>query len=195
MNNSTNLPNRHQPLHTPPPGDWLPPTFFEQPPLLCARTLIGAWLVWQGQPFRIVETEAYDAQDDAACHTFHRPSARRFVENHPPGTAYVYFNYGMHWLLNVLVKGPQRQGFVLFRALELPENRGAGPGRLTKALGITGADHGRPLCTPPDYGFRSGHSVPILETPRIGISRSTELLWRFVWQGHPAASGPKRRSP
>src|SRR5205814_481935 len=65
----------------------------------------------------IVETEAYNAINDEAAHTFTRPSARSFIERNQPGAAYVYFNYGMHWMLNVLVKG-EENGFVLIRALE-----------------------------------------------------------------------------
>src|SRR5690606_12580853 len=92
--------------------------FFSRDPVQCARELIGAELIWDECRARIVETEAYAAEGDPACHTFSRPSARNFVESHPPGVAYVYLNYGVHWLFNILVKGPKACGFVLFRALE-----------------------------------------------------------------------------
>lgn len=92
--------------------------FFEQSPVVCARALVGCFLEWGDCVGRVVETEAYAAEGDAACHTAFRPSARAFVEKHPAGTAYVYLNYGMHWMLNVLVKGPAGHGFVLLRALE-----------------------------------------------------------------------------
>ena len=92
--------------------------FFQRDPLTCARDIIGCELVWNECAGIIVETEAYFALGDEACHTFARPSARAFVENHAAGAAYVYFNYGMHWLLNVLVKGGSEEGFVLFRAIE-----------------------------------------------------------------------------
>lgn len=150
----------------------------------------------------MVETEAYDAEGDAACHTFFRPAARAFVENHQAGAAYVYLNYGMHWMLNALVKG-QRTGFVLVRALEpvvgidaMKKARGlealhalcSGPGKLTRALGITGADHGKDLCTDPRQGFHAGAPGKISASPRIGISRAMERLWRFYATGNPHVS-------
>ncbi len=96
----------------------LPRAFFRQDPVACARALVGCELVWRGTGGIVVETEAYAATGDEACHTFHRPSARDFVAAHPAGTAYVYLNYGMYWLFNVLVKGDSGEGFVLLRVLE-----------------------------------------------------------------------------
>ncbi len=169
--------------------------FFERTPLACARDLIGAELRWGDCAGLIVETEAYDAAGDAACHTFFRPSTRAFVEKNPAGTAYVYLNYGMHWMLNVQVKG-RRTGFVLIRALEPSAGREAmaarrrlddarklcaGPGRLTQALGITGEWHGRDLCADPRHGFVLRVKRPkIVADGRIGISAAGELPWRFT---------------
>lgn len=172
--------------------------FFERSPLVCARALIGAELRWDGCAGIVVETEAYDSEGDEACHTFFRPSARAFVERHPPGTAYVYLNYGMHWLLNVLVKG-RREGFVLFRAIEptagieaMQRRRGvederrlcAGPGRLTQALAIHGAHHGMDLCANAEFSF---HARPgrrrVVTDGRIGISAAAHLPWRFTQAG------------
>lgn len=99
-------------------------SFFEGDPRRCARELIGCELVWRGCAGIVVETEAYSARDDEACHTFARPSAREFVARHRAGAAYVYFNYGMYWLLNVLVKGGE-DGFVLIRAIEPTRGLGA----------------------------------------------------------------------
>src|SRR5204863_3572065 len=96
-------------------------------------------------------TEAYLAKRDEACHTFSRPTARAFVERNEAGAAYIYFSYGAHWMLNVLVKGA-RNGFVLIRAVQpvrgielMKKRRGvedkrrlcSGPGKLTHAVGIT----------------------------------------------------------
>src|SRR5436190_20924421 len=141
--------------------------FFQRDPLTCAQELIGCELVWGDCAGIVVETEAYAAVGDEAAHTFFRPSARTFVASHPPGAAYVYFNYGMYWLFNVLVKGGPEDGFVLIRALEpvrgvelmqkrrFPDKRGkeapiqtlcSGPGKLTIAMGIDGRDHGRDVC-------------------------------------------------
>src|SRR6478735_2921767 len=128
--------------------------FFDRPFLEVARSLIGASLCWQGCGGRIVEVEAYAVEGDAACHTATRRSSRLFYQENPPGTAYVYLNYGIHWMLNVLA----REGILLIRALEprfgipvMRERRRqeklralcSGPGKLGQALGFTGQDHGR----------------------------------------------------
>jgi DNA-3-methyladenine glycosylase len=126
--------------------------FFERDPLTCARDLLGCELVWRDTSGIIVETEAYAEYGDEASHTFFRPSVRNFVHERPPGSIYIYLNYGVHWLLNFLVKGESSRGFVLIRALEprsgidrMAERRGvekvtelcSGPGKLTQAIGIT----------------------------------------------------------
>lgn len=178
--------------------------FFQRDPVTCARELIGCTLRWGGCAGVIAETEAYGAVNDEACHTWSRPSARAFVAAHPAGAAYVYFNYGMHWMLNVLVKGGSEDGFVLFRALEptagigeMTRRRAAnlkskilnpksawlcsGPGKLAQALGVAGRDHGRDFCAGPEVGFHGlGGEVAIDAGPRIGISRAQHLPWRFM---------------
>ncbi len=179
--------------------------FFKQDPVTCARGLIGCQFVWHGCVGRIVETEAYDAEDDPACHTWFRPSTRAFVERQQAGDAYVYMNYGVHWLFNVLVKGGKRSGFVLLRALEpvsglepMRQRRqgvadhllGAGPGRLTRAFGIDGSVHGAAFLRDEGSGIRPGKPVEIIAGPRIGISRATDLHWRF---GDPASRSLSRR--
>jgi DNA-3-methyladenine glycosylase len=153
----------------------------------------------------VVETEAYSEVGDEACHTFFRPGARRFVETHAPGAAYVYFNYGMHWLTNVLTGDPAtgERGFVLLRALRplaglglMRDRRGrdrdldlcSGPGKLSQALGLTGAHHGADLATDPMRGFRPGSPVEVETDSRIGISRSKDLPWRFFEAGSPWVS-------
>ena len=73
--------------------------------------------MWGRRACIIVETEAYLVENDEACHTFSRPSARRFVERNKSGACYIYFNYGVHWMLNVLVKGGPRDGLILIRGL------------------------------------------------------------------------------
>jgi DNA-3-methyladenine glycosylase len=179
--------------------------FFKQDPLACARGLIGCHFEWHGCVGRIVETEAYDAEDDPACHTWFRPGTRAFVERQQPGDAYVYMNYGVHWLFNVLVKGGKRSGFVLFRALEPVSGidfmrgrrtgaadhlLGAGPGRLTRALGIDGSAHGVAFLRAESSGIMQGKPVKTVAGPRIGISRATDLPWRF---GDPASRSLSRR--
>lgn len=183
----------------------LDPSFFERDPVECARDLIGARFFWNGSAGSIVETEAYAAEGDPACHTFFRPSARAFVERHAPGTAYVYLNYGVHWLFNILVKGPGGAGFVLLRALEPEEgidammarrgvHRGeglcAGPGKLTRALGIDGTSHGREFLDGGATGLIAGPPREVVACRRIGISRGRELPWRFLARGSPDLSRP-----
>ena len=179
--------------------------FFAQDPLTCARRLIGCRFEWHGCAARIVETEAYESVDDPACHTWFRPSAREFVQRHRPGDAYVYMNYGVHWLFNILVKGGEREGFVLFRAVEplagiermrkrrpgaKDELLGAGPGRLTRALGIDGKAHGASFLRTAKCGILLDSPIEPLAGPRIGISRAQELPWRF---GHPGSRSLSRR--
>jgi DNA-3-methyladenine glycosylase len=177
--------------------------FFERDPLSCARELIGCRLKWGALSGIVVETEAYDVDGDEACHTVFRPSARVFVASHEAGAAYVYFNYGVHWMLNVLVKG-KRLGFVLIRALEpmkgieqMKKARGtqdprqlcSGPGKLTMALGVTGGHHGRDLCADPAFSFSTGRTDQrVQSSPRVGISRAAELPWRFYAAGNPHVS-------
>ena len=176
-------------------SDWK--KFFERDPLTCAREMIGCELLVGECGGTIIETEAYCAEGDPACHTFFRPSARKFVESHDAGTAYVYFNYGMYWLLNFLVKNeanPAQSGFVLIRALapthgiaQMQHRRTrtavkdlcSGPGKLTQALAITGTHHGLPLGDSIALR-RTRRLVEIETTPRIGISRAKDYLWRYL---------------
>jgi DNA-3-methyladenine glycosylase len=179
--------------------------FFMRDPVTCARELIGCELVWEGCAGLLVETEAYSVRDDEACHTFMRPSSRKFVAEHPPGTAYVYLNYGMYWLLNVLVKGGREDGFVLIRAVEPREGVElmkarrkmtdmrklcSGPGKLAQAFEITGADHGRDLCAEEGIGFRAAgkKKARVIEDVRVGISRAAHLPWRFLLEGSEGVS-------
>ena len=168
--------------------------FFQRDPVVCARELIGAHFLWNGCTGRIVETEAYRSDNDPACHTWFRPSARDFVAAHPAGVAYVYLNYGVHWLFNVLVKSGEGSGFVLFRAVEpvagLDDMRarrtgvahrdlGSGPGKLTRAMGIDGAAHGKRFLESDRCGIFGGSPVATVSGGRIGISRAADLPWRF----------------
>ena len=181
-------------------------SFFRRDPATCARELIGAELIWGGCSGRIVETEAYNAANDEASHTFTRPSTRAFIERNKPGAAYIYLNYGMHWMLNVLVKGNEN-GFVLIRALkpangieQMKKRRGiedekrlcSGPGKLTQALDITDRHHEMDLCIDPRHCFArcSKASADVVADARIGISRSAHHPWRFTLRGSKFVSVP-----
>ena len=173
-------------------------SFFDRPFLTVARELIGQTLLWQGCGGRIVEVEAYGIEDDPACHTATRKSSRLFCQENPPGTAYVYLNYGIHWMLNVLA----RDGIILIRALEpqhgvpmMRERRCqealralcSGPGKLGQALGLTGADHGSDLT---GSVFHQEHRPEILTDRRIGITKAVDFPWRFLEKDSPWVSVP-----
>src|SRR6266568_5198609 len=189
-----------------PAGEMLRRDFFQRDPLSCARDLIGCELIWNSCAGLIVETEAYNAIGDEACHCFVRPSARAFVKRNHAGAAYVYFNYGVHWMLNVLIKGNEN-GFVLIRALEprrgielMKRRRGvgdirqlcSGPGKLTQAFAITGRHHEMNLCADQRHCFVSDRQArfDVVADKRIGISRSAHLPWRFTLRGSPFVSRP-----
>lgn len=184
--------------------------FFERDPLLCARELIGRWLVWGRCAGIVVETEAYLTEKDEACHTFFRPSARQFVERNRPGAAYIYLNYGVHWMLNVLVKGAPRTGLILVRAIEprqglalMQKRRGlddvhrlcSGPGKLTQALDITIRHHELDLCVDPRRSFCMNNAplAKVVADPRIGLTRAAHLPWRFTLAGSRFISRPVKK--
>lgn len=182
--------------------------FFKRDVLEVARDLVGVELVWHGCSGIIVETEAYAVEDDPACHTASRPSAREFVRSRPPGAAYVYLNYGMYWLFNLLVKGGSRDGLILIRALEpraglmeMQSRRNrrkehelcSGPGKLAQALGIDGGHHGVAMAgrgRRPGCGLRAPNSAghEVVSDVRVGISQAVDFPWRFLARDNPHVS-------
>lgn len=182
--------------------------FFQRDVVAVARELIGVELVWNGCSGIIVETEAYAADNDPACHTALRSSARDFVSSKPPGAAYVYLNYGMHWLFNLLVKDGDRDGLILVRALdprrgienmkrrrkcEKAHDLCSGPGKLTQALAINGRHHGLPMAGKgrrPGCGLKPSavSSHEIINDVRVGIRQATDFPWRFLERGNPHVS-------
>jgi DNA-3-methyladenine glycosylase len=186
----------------------LPSSFFQRDPLICARELVGTQLLWGKCAGVVVETEAYLTLNDEASHTFTRPSTRAFVDRNAAGTVYIYMNYGVHWMLNVLVKGAARSGLILIRALE--PRRGlsimrtrrevddvhrlcSGPGKLAQALNISKRHHEMNLSVDPRYCFvQAGMDAPVVADPRIGISRARDFPWRFTLADSPFVSVPVR---
>jgi DNA-3-methyladenine glycosylase len=178
--------------------------------LTCARELLGCELVWRNASGIIVETEAYAEWEDEASHTFLRQSARTFIDERPPGSIYIYLNYGMHWLLNFLVKGESFRGFVLIRALEpragvkaMNQRRGvqkltdlcSGPGKLTEALGITAKWNGADFFAIPGVTMSLWVEQPaIIVDQRVGITKSAELEWRYFIGDSPFVSVRKGKT-
>jgi DNA-3-methyladenine glycosylase len=173
-----------------------------------ARALVGATLVHDGVGGTIVEVEAY-AADDPASHSYRGQTRRNAAMFRAPGCAYVYRSYGLHWCFNIVCEPVGVGAAVLVRALaptvgieRMQERRGveaaallcSGPGRLTQALGITGAHDGAPLAEPPfELVARSGPEPVIEQLPRIGISVATDESWRYVLRGTRFSSRPRRR--
>jgi DNA-3-methyladenine glycosylase len=170
-----------------------------------APELIGMTLLFDGVGGRIVEVEAYDEADPAS-HSFSGPTPRNRVMFGPPGHAYVYKIYGIHFCLNFVCKPGSA---VLIRALEpvqgieaMLARRGAmpdknlcsGPGKLAQALGIDLAQNGLALDTPPFAVKPAEETHDIGTGPRIGITKGVDTPWRFVKAGSPFLSKPLPRS-
>jgi len=167
-----------------------------------APDLIGVTLLVDGVGGPIVEVEAYD-QEDPASHAFRGPTARNAVMFGPPGFTYVYRSYGIHWCLNLVCDVEGRAEAALIRALapehgleEMRERRGAladralcsGPGKLCQALGVTREHDGLPLDEPPFELHAREETPQIVTARRVGITRATELSWRYLLRGSPYVS-------
>ena len=165
-------------------------------------------LLVDGVGGRIVEVEAYDSGDPAA-HGFRGRTPRNASMFGPPGHAYVYRSYGIHWCLNLVCEEEGSAAAALIRALEpthgldaMRERRGldearllaAGPGRLCEALGVSGEHDGCALDAPPFELVVPRERPEIAAGTRIGISVATERPWRFVEAGSRWLSRPLRSS-
>jgi DNA-3-methyladenine glycosylase len=176
------------------------PSFYDRPVVQVARELIGCVVAHGDTSGVIVETEAYH-DSEPACHAFVGLTPRTSVLFGPPGIAYVYRSYGIHAMLNAVAEAPGTGAAVLIRALEpvtgverMRERRGvesvealcSGPGKLTQALGIGLGDNGTDLARglvvisgrPPRW-----RDPELWAGPRIGITKATELPWRFCAAG------------
>lgn len=175
--------------------------FFDRPVVDVARDLIGVTLLVDGAGGPLVEVEAYDATDPAS-HSFRGPTPRNAAMFGPPGHAYVYKIYGIHWCLNFVC---QPGSAVLVRAIEpafgvpiMQKRRGAlgerqlcsGPGKLCEALGIDFRHNGLPLYENPFVLTAGLTEHDILAGPRIGITKAAETPWRFVLRGSRFLSKP-----
>ena len=182
------------------PQEVLRPAFYDRDPRQVAVDLLGCILVHETPEGVasgiIVETEAY-RPEDPACHAYKGPTMRNRNIFGRPGIAYVYLTYGVHKLLNAVCEGEGVGSAVLVRALRPLEgletmrerrkrdiNLCNGPGRLTQALNIELTLDGKELTEPPLY-IKRGNAPEgeIIATTRIGISRGTELPWRYLVRG------------
>jgi DNA-3-methyladenine glycosylase len=168
----------------------LPATFFDRPALKVARDLIGCQLhsklTGQLQSLVITETEAYVGEHDLASHAAKGRTRRTEVMFGPPGIFYVYFVYGIHWMLNVVTGQIDHPAAVLIRSADSI----VGPARLTKALGISGEITGKSATTQTGLWFSEGSPIPqrsIQRSPRIGVDYAGPVWsakpYRFVLRG------------
>jgi DNA-3-methyladenine glycosylase len=180
--------------------------FFDRSVQQVAPDLIGATLLVAGVGGIIVEVEAYHDSEPAA-HSFNGRTDRNAVMFGPPGHAYVYRSYGIHWCVNFVCEREGSAGAVLIRALEptrglqtMRRRRGvaddrilcSGPGRLCEALGVTHAHNGLALDRPPFELRARTDEVEIAVGLRIGITKAVELPWRYGLEGSRFLSKPFR---
>lgn len=197
----------------------LPRSFYARPTLEVAADLLGKVLVHDTPggmaSGMIVETEAYIGEDDPACHAAPGPTTRNAPLYGPPGLAYVYLNYGIHYLVNAVTEAEGHPAAVLIRALEpidglalmrarrAPDERAIadvalcrGPGNLTRALGISLRENQLDLVRShrlriEDRGLRRGR---VAWGPRIGIRVATDRPWRCWIAGNRCVSGGRPRA-
>jgi DNA-3-methyladenine glycosylase len=179
----------------------LPRSFYARGTVEVARDLLGKVIRHGPALARIVETEAYLGTGDAAAHSARGPTPRTRVIFGPPGHAYVYLIYGMHYCLNIVAEPKGVAGCVLIRAVEpigaVEEValRSNGPGKLTRVLGITLDHYGTDLTRGP-ITLREPADPESFEvgiSPRIGISQAADLPLRFFIRGNRFVSREPRR--
>jgi DNA-3-methyladenine glycosylase len=173
------------------------PDFFDRDVHEVSVELIGATFLVDGVGGKIVEVEAYHHEDPAA-HGYRGRTNRNAAMFGPPGRAYVYRSYGIHWCVNFVCRPEGIADAVLIRALEpthgleeMKRRRGlenerllcAGPGRLCQALGVTGAHDGLRLDRPPFRIEPRAEEPELVRGPRVGITRAVELPWRYGLAG------------
>jgi DNA-3-methyladenine glycosylase len=181
-------------------------SFFSRSVHEVAPDLIGATLLVKDVGGTIVEVEAYHHTDPAA-HSYNGKTPRNAVMFGPPGKAYVYRSYGIHWCLNFVCERAGSASAVLIRALQpthgltaMRRRRGlkderllcAGPGRVCEALGVSIAHNGLALDAPPFVLLARTQDVEIAAGPRIGITRAMDLPWRYGLKGSRYLSKPMR---
>jgi DNA-3-methyladenine glycosylase len=195
---------QNRPLNEQNLGRQLKRAFFARSVHQVAPDLIGATLLVDGVGGIIVEVEAYHHTEPAA-HSFRGPTPRNLVMFGPPGFAYVYRSYGIHWCVNFVCEKEGSASAVLIRALQpthgiraMRRRRGlhderslcSGPGKLTEALGITDRHNGLALDAPPIALHARTGKVAVATGIRIGITKAVELPWRYGLEGSKFLSKP-----
>jgi DNA-3-methyladenine glycosylase len=185
-------------------GKPLKRAFFARSVHEVAPELIGTMFLVNGIGGIIVEVEAYHNTDPAA-HSFRGPTPRNQVMFGPPGFAYVYRSYGIHWCINFVCEKAGSASAVLIRALQpthgipamrrrrkLRDERSlcSGPGKLTEALGITHAHNALPLDAPPIALYARPRTPEIIAGVRVGITKAVDLPWRYGLKGSRFLSKP-----
>lgn len=181
--------------------------FFDRSVHEVAPDLIGATLLVGGCGGIIVEVEAYHHTEPAA-HSYIGPTSRNSVMFGPPGYAYVYRSYGIHWCLNFVCEAEGSAGAVLIRAIEPvsgiatmrrrrdvgePRQLCSGPGKVGQALGITRDRHNGLALDAPPFELRArAKPVDVVIGVRIGITKAADLPWRYGLKGSPFLSKPFR---
>src|SRR5471032_1036558 len=200
------MPQSPTPANQPAPhvGRPLTRAFFARSVHQIAPDLIGATLLVNGVGGIIVELEAYHHSEPAA-HSYRGPTSRNLVMFGPPGVAYVYRSYGIHWCVNFVCEKEGSASAVLIRALQptqgipaMRRRRGlhdarslcSGPGKLTEALSITDAHNGLPLDAPPIALQARVGTVEVVSGVRIGITKAVDLPWRYGLKGSRFLSKP-----
>ncbi|WFU37404.1 DNA-3-methyladenine glycosylase [Bradyrhizobium sp. CB82] len=193
---------------SPPLGKTLKRGFFARSVHEVAPDLIGATLLVDGVGGIIVEVEAYHHTDPAA-HSYRGPTPRNQVMFGPPGFAYVYRSYGIHWCVNFVCEEKGSASAVLIRALEPTHGLASmrrrrhlidvhtlcsGPGKLTEALGITIAHNALPVDRPPIALHARTGDMEVTTGIRIGLTKAVELPWRYGVKGSKFLSKPFPRS-
>jgi DNA-3-methyladenine glycosylase len=207
------------------PDGLLPREFLSRPAPEVAPGLLGCVLERESPEglvaVALTEVEAYNGEEDPASHAYRGRTARNAVMYGPPGYAYVYFTYGMHFCVNVVCRPAGTASAVLLRAGEViageelarrrrpvqgpARDLARGPARLCQALGIDRALNGADLCDPASplrlrNRIRSGEENAISAGPRVGVSAGATVPWRFWLDGDPSVSvyrpyAPRRRRP
>ncbi|MSO13886.1 DNA-3-methyladenine glycosylase [Rickettsiales endosymbiont of Trichoplax sp. H2] len=163
--------------------DFLKREFFEQPTLEVSKNLLGKILLFNQLQGIITETEAYIGYDDPACHAAKGKTKRNQAMFERAGFSYVYMIYGMYFCLNIVTEKKDFPAAVLIRGIKLINVNKIlnGPGKLCKELGINKEHNQLDMINNQQFSILNNNvKFPFEATPRIGITKGKENLWRFI---------------